>query len=201
MGARTRSNPGMQLPRLQRRQFLQTVSGLAAGAFGAVLARADDLPRNTNPRAISGDSVEPAWDQRLTITVGSKQADLVGTTDSETIFALLLDQVRTTKALPGDAEALAGATAETVRRVSDICAKLGVPASLNVGVTDGRAMAFARYSTEGPGNSLYLLEDGHAFPGALVVASERLDGDSGWRAVPDRNLLSADRTGVSVSPL
>jgi hypothetical protein len=68
-------------PRYQRRQFLQTVSGLAAGAFGAVLARADDLPKNTNPRAVFGDAVEPDWKQRVTIAVGPKQADLVGTTD------------------------------------------------------------------------------------------------------------------------
>src|SRR5439155_1925118 len=67
--------------RFQRRQFLQTVGGLAAGAFGAMLARAEDLPRNTNPRAIFGDYVEPDWDQRVTITVGPKKADLVGTTD------------------------------------------------------------------------------------------------------------------------
>jgi hypothetical protein len=46
-----------------------------------MLTRADDLPKNTNPRAIFGDSVEPDWDQRLTITVGSEKADLVGTTD------------------------------------------------------------------------------------------------------------------------
>jgi len=65
----------------QRRQFLRAASGLVAGAFGAVLARADDLPRNTDPRAISGDSVEPDWEQRLTITVGPKKADLVGATD------------------------------------------------------------------------------------------------------------------------
>jgi gamma-glutamyl hercynylcysteine S-oxide hydrolase len=126
---------------------------------------------------------------------------LLGTTDSETIFALLLDHLRATKAVPGDADALVEATAGTVLRVAAICAKLGVPASLNVGVTDGRAMAFVRYSTEGPGNSLYLLEDGRAFPGAVVVASERLDYDPGWRAVPDRSLLSADRIGVSVIPL
>src|SRR5438094_7891652 len=67
--------------KFQRRQFLRTVSGLAAGALGAVLARADDLPRNINPRAIFGDSVEPDWKQRVTITVGPKKADLVGTTD------------------------------------------------------------------------------------------------------------------------
>ncbi len=64
-----------------RRHFLQTVSGLAAGAFGARLARAADLPNNTNPRAIFGDSVEPDWDQRMTITVGPEKADLVGATD------------------------------------------------------------------------------------------------------------------------
>ncbi len=62
-------------------------------------------------------------------------------------------------------------------------------------------MAFVRLSTEGPGNSLYLLEDGRAFPGAVVVASERLDDDPGWRAFPDRSLPSVDLTGVSVSAL
>src|SRR2546428_14127449 len=67
--------------RFRRRQFLQTISGLAAGAFGAMAARAEDLPTNTNPRAIFGDSVEPDWTQRLLITVGHEKADLVGTTD------------------------------------------------------------------------------------------------------------------------
>ena len=126
---------------------------------------------------------------------------LLGTTDSETVFALLLDRLRATKAAPGDAAALAEATAETVRCVSEVCARLGVPAALNVGAIDGRAMAFARYSTGGPGNSLYLLEGGRSFPGAVVVASERLNADAGWRTVPDRHLLVADRRGVSVSPL
>ncbi len=88
-----------------------------------------------------------------------------------------------------------------MRRVSEVCARLGVPATLNVGATDGQAMAFVRPPTEGPGNPLYLLEDGRAFPGAVVVASERLDGDPGWCAVPDRSLLSADLTGVSVGDL
>src|SRR5256712_4712312 len=67
--------------RFHRRQFLRTVSGLVAGALGASRIRADELPKNTSPRAIFGDSVEPDWDQRVTITVGPKKADLVGTTD------------------------------------------------------------------------------------------------------------------------
>jgi hypothetical protein len=68
-------------PRLQRRQFLQTLSGLVAGAVGASFVRADELPANTNPRAIFGDRVEPDWKERVTITVGAKKGDLVGTTD------------------------------------------------------------------------------------------------------------------------
>src|SRR5438132_2593264 len=65
----------------QRRKFLRTVIGLIAGAFSAGLTRADDLPTNTKPRAIFGDSVEPDWDQRLIVTVGPEKADLVGATD------------------------------------------------------------------------------------------------------------------------
>lgn len=65
------------LHRVQRRQFLQTASGLAASAFGAALAWAAEKPRNTNPRAISGDPVEPDWRQRPTITVGPGKSDLL----------------------------------------------------------------------------------------------------------------------------
>src|SRR5688572_1930470 len=90
--------------RFQRRQFLQTLSGLAAGAFGAMRARADDLPKNSNPRAIFGDSVEPDWDQGVTITVGSQKADLVGTTDR--VIQAAVDYVTrlgggTVRVLPG----------------------------------------------------------------------------------------------------
>jgi hypothetical protein len=65
----------------QRREFLRTLGGLVAGALSATLVRADDLPKNTRPQTIFGDAVEPDWDQRVTLTVGPKQADLVGSTD------------------------------------------------------------------------------------------------------------------------
>src|SRR5690242_6174204 len=43
---------------------------------------ADDRPPVTQPRATSGDSaVEPDWTEKLTITVGPKDADIVGATD------------------------------------------------------------------------------------------------------------------------
>jgi gamma-glutamyl hercynylcysteine S-oxide hydrolase len=122
-------------------------------------------------------------------------AGLLGTTDSETIFAGLLDRLKRNS---GDlAEAIAG----TIRHVSGVCGELGVRATLNLAVTDGKVMAFSRHSTEGPGNSLYFVEDGEAFPDAVVVASERLDGDVGWREVSDRHLLVVEKDGASLRPL
>jgi glutamine amidotransferase len=121
---------------------------------------------------------------------------LLGISDSETIFAGLLDLLR------DDPTDLADAARETIRHVSSVCDGLGVEATLNLAVTDGTGMVFTRYSTDGPGNSLYVLEDATGFTGAVVVASERLDEDPAWREVPDRCLLSARRgSGVTLSPL
>jgi hypothetical protein len=53
-------------------------------ALGACLAiaLAAERPAVTKPRATSGDSgIEPEWSQRLTVTIGPADADLVGTTD------------------------------------------------------------------------------------------------------------------------
>lgn len=41
----------------------------------------DDLPANNHPRAILGDVVEPHWSDRVTVTVGPRQADMIGETE------------------------------------------------------------------------------------------------------------------------
>lgn len=110
-------------------------------------------------------------------------AGLLGTTDSETIFAVLLDALRENG---GD---LAEALLETIQRVREVCKKLGIKAGLNLAATDGRRMAFTRYSFGEQANSLYYVEGGQSFPDATVVASEQLDGDRGWRTVPEGQLL------------
>ncbi len=123
-------------------------------------------------------------------------AGLLGVTDSETIFAVLLDRLSED---PGD---LPKALMATVHHVADVCEELSVKATLNLAATDGETMAFTRHSTEGPGNSLYLIDNGKVFPDAVIVASERLDGDPGWRQVPDRHLLSVNNEHNTVlSPL
>jgi hypothetical protein len=67
---------GISTFRLSRRSFLGSVA--AATVAGNLPAAADEPPPVTNPRATSGDAVEPSWSQRLTVTVGRDHADLVG---------------------------------------------------------------------------------------------------------------------------
>jgi hypothetical protein len=68
-------------PALDRRLFLGATTGLLVGSALPGLARAGRRPKVTRPRATSGDPVEPAWQQRLTVSVGPKNADLSGSTD------------------------------------------------------------------------------------------------------------------------
>ncbi len=66
---------------------------------------ADEPPEVTQPRATSGDHIEPDWDERLTVTVGRGKADLVG--DDHRVLQAAVDYVAglgggTVKVLPGE---------------------------------------------------------------------------------------------------
>lgn len=95
----------MPFETLRRREVLKLSAGLfAAGALGRALL-ADDRPPVVNPRATSGDSAaEPNWDERLTVTVGPGDAQLVGATDK--VIQAAVDYVArlgggTVRILPG----------------------------------------------------------------------------------------------------
>jgi hypothetical protein len=69
-----------------RRAFLKRsfTAGAALGLWGASTVRAegDGRPAVKSPRATSGDvASEPNWDERIVITVGPKDARIVGTDD------------------------------------------------------------------------------------------------------------------------
>src|SRR5262245_24045495 len=66
---------------LHRRRFLG-IAATAAGGMTALGKEGDaNRPRVTTPRATSGDAVEPKWDEQLTLTVGPRKADLIGSDD------------------------------------------------------------------------------------------------------------------------
>jgi hypothetical protein len=94
---------------MNRRNFLVAAafggSAMTSTALSATDAPAGEHPVPVkNPRSTSGDSVEPAWDERLTITVGPANADLVGS--NEKAIQAAVDSVArwgggTVKVLPG----------------------------------------------------------------------------------------------------
>lgn len=87
-----------------RRNFL-AASAAAVAAAGVFEAIAEERPPVTEPRATSGDdAVEPNWQEKLTITVGPKDADLVG--DNDRVLQAAVDYVArlgggTVQILPG----------------------------------------------------------------------------------------------------
>jgi hypothetical protein len=85
-----------------RRQLLGAAVGLVGAGAGWVSAA--EPPRVSPPRSTSGDTVEPSWDERLTLTVGPGKADLVGST--EKVLQAAVDAVArlgggTVRILPG----------------------------------------------------------------------------------------------------
>lgn len=74
--------PESNASRFSRRSALKWSAAVLASLGMRVNADDRDRPAVDNPRATSGDDVhEPNWDERLTLTVGPKDADIVGTTE------------------------------------------------------------------------------------------------------------------------
>jgi glutamine amidotransferase len=138
-----------------------------------------------------------------------------GTTDSEHLFALFLDSLprRDVRLEP---DVLAGALRAAVGRAMELAHGHGdgEPSSLNLAVTDGRSLVTCRFTDEEDdlGESLYL-HTGHRYlcvdglcrmidpeteGGAVIVSSERLSDDQGWRAVP-RNHVAVLGPGGAAS--
>lgn len=97
-------------PPTSRRRFLAQAGALTGAAWWsrlpAVAAEDEDRPTVTAPRATSGDeAVEPNWDERLTISVGPGDADIVGR--NEKAIQAAVDSVArwgggTVRILPGE---------------------------------------------------------------------------------------------------
>jgi Right handed beta helix region len=90
---------------MYRRHFL---SSLPLAMVTRDLVRAAQEPRApevTNPRATSGDPIEPKWESALTVTVGPQKADIVGS-DHKAIQAAVDYVARlgggTVQVLPGE---------------------------------------------------------------------------------------------------
>lgn len=110
----------------------------------------------------------------------TRLAGIDGASDSELIFALILDHL---DAGDSPVDALRAAVAKT-RAIA--------PACLNLILTDG-AVLTATVS----GESLFTRCSG----GAVTLASEPLDEDPAWERLDEGSLVQATPSGVDLSPL
>ncbi len=143
-------------------------------------------------------------------------AAIRGTTDSEHLFALFLDEMRRRAAAEEPGEAMADALTAAVRTCVELSRQHGVDGDcyLNLAVTDGTFLVATRFTTaaDTPPSSLhvhvgcrYTCEEGlcrmlaaDEGVGAIIVSSEILSEDPGWQTVPANHLVLA-RAGTSLT--
>jgi glutamine amidotransferase len=141
-----------------------------------------------------------------------------GSTDSEHMFAVFVDELHTNGdpvddsfVRPGGAAGPAGNLAVTLARVLAVVKATdgGAPCFLNVAVSDGVHAAVSRFTSHPslPPDTRYTLHD-HIYTTtsqefaerkseekgeAVVVSSEHLAGDANWRAVPSNHIVAFAR--------
>lgn len=146
-------------------------------------------------------------------------ASIEGSTDSEHIFAVLLDQLR---AIPEDGdptERLARGLEASIAAVETLRRELtpDAPSRLNLVACDGERAVVTRFASEGePSNTLYFssgrsyvcedgicrMDDKPAARSAVIVASEPLDeGDHWTRVEPGHVVLVTPELDVSTRPM
>ncbi|RMH74795.1 MAG: ergothioneine biosynthesis protein EgtC [Cyanobacteria bacterium J007] len=105
-----------------------------------------------------------------------------GTTDSEHIFALFLEELLETD------DDLEKALYETVTTLAKLARPDNISLSANLIVSNGREMVASRFATTTTAPSLYWLRDDRRFPDAVMIASEPLFAGH-WNRCPENSLI------------
>jgi gamma-glutamyl hercynylcysteine S-oxide hydrolase len=112
-----------------------------------------------------------------------RRSEVQGDTDSEVLFALILDRL--------DAGVVPSrAVADTI---TDVAGRFG--GRYNVVLVGRDTLVATRWD-----NSLHLRRD-RPEPGAVVIASEPYDGGADWQTVPDHSIVVLDGADVITTPL
>ncbi len=109
-----------------------------------------------------------------------------GSTDSEHVFALLLNFLHDQAQTP---QAYATAMQQTVAQLLAWTRGQAIHMALNIALSDGQHVVALRFANTSPAPSLYYLRNGADFPDAVVIASEKLSSDPGWKAVPEGQMV------------
>jgi len=127
--------------------------------------------------------------QTLYRPIRSKLSDEIyrwvnGTTDSEHIFALLLNELQSN---PG--KSLEQALHLTLLKLKELTETHNTYTLANVVISDGNRLIASRFSVKAQSPSLYWLQNYSTFPNSVIVASEPLFKGN-WNSFPENSILS-----------
>ena len=176
------------------RSFASVAGVVEAGAVVAAVRSATPplpveesgcAPFTTGPWLFSHNGVVGGWADGVNVELRScltarRAAGIEGATDSEVLFALVLD--RLDAGAPGDE-----AVADVIRLVADAHG-----GRLNVLLSDGVNIVATTW-----GDTLYT----RANEAGVVVASEPFDDDPAWAPVADHALVHATGGGLTIKEL
>lgn len=115
-----------------------------------------------------------------------------GSTDSEHIFALLLNSLHGQSVTMST---LVEALRATILQLLHWASRLDMHMALNLAVTDGEHVLVSRCASTAPAPSLYYTTTSAFFPEATVFASEKLFAGPDWLAVPEESIVAVDTAG------
>jgi ergothioneine biosynthesis protein EgtC len=106
-----------------------------------------------------------------------------GTTDSEHIFALFLNELSS-----HNPPTLEVALKNTLNIVTELAKKNAVKALVNVIISDGHQMVASRFASGNIPPTLYCLQNDPNFPQSVIIASEPLFVGK-WQACPEQSII------------
>ena len=112
-----------------------------------------------------------------------------GSTDSEHVFALLLQFLHGETYTRKNVQAAVQATLTQLMRWAE---PKQTQLVLNLAVTNGEFVVAARFASSAPAPSLYYAVDTAEFPRATLIASERPFASDAWQTVAEDEILSCD---------
>ncbi len=119
-----------------------------------------------------------------------------GTTDSEHIFALLINECKTHPDIP-----LETALYNTLQTLKELASSYHVGVSANLIVSYGHRLIACRFAHGVQVPSLYWLRDDPAYPDAAIIASEPLF-TSNWVSFPENSIISVgEDLDIQIHPI
>jgi predicted glutamine amidotransferase len=129
--------------------------------------------------------------------------NVYGSTDSEHLLALVIDELANVATDAPQLERMAAAMHNAIQRVTNIVAQYGEdPCHLNCVLSDGHNAIISRFtddSAEGPPTLYYFLGQlysnsatdsaGKIESPPIIVSSERLTPDAGWQVIPPNHMM------------